>query len=311
VLKPKFLKLTSNRIIEAAKEIEIFKQVISKNNFSSLIILSESGFNEQIVLTLAKRNHIPVYLMQHGIYMDSFVAKDYSKFMGLLPVFSDKLISWGESLKNYALECGISEKKIEVLGCPFIDKITYNTLKSNPTSNVLIAISPPRVQHFSGYDSRILDEYEEMIFKICSILNKLKKKITLKLQPFYSQPEIIKKISQIFPDIKILQNQNITKLISSCDLFIALGYSTTIFEAQYHKKPVLSVKVNYEFNGEPNYIRTNSCITVNINDLLEIIKKIDSEPEFVDDLIRKGSFSVNQNTSNLETSSQKILEFLS
>ena len=108
----------------AISEIQITKQILEKYNPKSVVIWSENGFNEQIVMGLAKQRSIPVILFQHGgVIYDSAGAYDYNRFAGILPINSDKYIAWGESLKQYLINNGIESMKIHTTGSPLYDKI--------------------------------------------------------------------------------------------------------------------------------------------------------------------------------------------
>lgn len=47
-------------------------------------------------------------------------AKTLNEFFGVLPILSDKFLVWGESARNYALECGIPNEKIHIVGNPLL-----------------------------------------------------------------------------------------------------------------------------------------------------------------------------------------------
>ncbi|MGI0056564.1 MAG: hypothetical protein ACREAK_04230, partial [Nitrosarchaeum sp.] len=115
ILKPTFIRLFEARISEYIKEIEITKELLNKHHFSSILIWSESGVHEQIAIFLAKKLNIKIALIQHGLYDDTMEAHIFNQ-LGLLPNYSDKFLVWGETLKKYAISCGVPSEKIEVIG---------------------------------------------------------------------------------------------------------------------------------------------------------------------------------------------------
>ena len=84
---------------------------MKKHNFTSIVVWSENGFNEQIMISLAKKYKIPIILLQHGTYVDDLKAKDFNIFSGILPIKSDWFSVWGKEMLEYSKKCGISEKK--------------------------------------------------------------------------------------------------------------------------------------------------------------------------------------------------------
>ena len=78
-LKPNLIKIFQNKIIDSIYEIEFAKFFLLNHNLKSVIILSEAGFTEQIILSLAKKLSITVILLQHGVIVDSPSALNYNK----------------------------------------------------------------------------------------------------------------------------------------------------------------------------------------------------------------------------------------
>ena len=78
-LKPNLIKIFQNKIIDSIYEIEYAKFFLVNHNLKSVIILSEAGFTEQIILSLAKKLSITVILLQHGVIVDSPSALNYNK----------------------------------------------------------------------------------------------------------------------------------------------------------------------------------------------------------------------------------------
>ena len=87
--------------------------MLKKQNCSGIVVWSENGFNEQIVIGVSKKLKIPVILLQHGIYADDPKANEQNKFSGLLPLKSDKFAVWGKAMSDYAKNYGIDTEKIE------------------------------------------------------------------------------------------------------------------------------------------------------------------------------------------------------
>ena len=86
---PHFIVYFKKRALEFIKEIQLAKQLLNKFNFSFILLHSEVGPNEKILLRLAKLKKIPTFLLQHGIINDSVDAYDYNVYRGVIPIDSD------------------------------------------------------------------------------------------------------------------------------------------------------------------------------------------------------------------------------
>ena len=143
ILKPFFKNMLEKRIPEYVTEIELSKKLFNQYNFSSILIMSENGPNEQIAISLAKKFKIKVALIQHGLYDDAADTYDFNN-LSVLPRSSDKFLVWGEILKNYAINCGISAEKIEIVGSPTYDDFFLKTKNSDfNDSFILLATTNP------------------------------------------------------------------------------------------------------------------------------------------------------------------------
>ena len=55
------------KLLESIREIEYAKLFLKNCDIDSVIILSESGFTEQIIINLTKHLSKKIILLQHGI----------------------------------------------------------------------------------------------------------------------------------------------------------------------------------------------------------------------------------------------------
>ena len=260
-LKENFTKLCKKRILDAIEEIEISNEFLKKHDCASIVVWSENGFNEQIMISLAKKYKIPIILLQHGSYVDDLKAYDFNIFSGLLPIKSDWFSVWGKEMLEYSKKCGISEKKIIVSGSPVHDKFLDNKqLKNNEYENcILLAPTAPRKYYINGLIVEEIENYEKIIEEICQVVLKTKKQLIVKQHPQAHEHDISNLIKKIDPSIKILKQGDITKIIEKCDAVIQVGLSTAILEAQALGKPAISIEVNYEW-ALPQFIQKRSML---------------------------------------------------
>ena len=310
-LKGNFTKLCKKRILDAIEEIEISNEFLKKHDCASIVVWSENGFNEQIMISLAKKYKIPIILLQHGTYVDDLKAKDFNIFSGILPIKSDWFSVWGKEMLEYSKKCGISEKKIIVSGSPVHDKFLDNKqLKNNEYENcILLAPTAPRKYYINGLIVEEIESYEKIIEKICQVVLKTKKQLIVKQHPQAHEHDISNLIKKIDPSIKILKQGDITKIIEKCDAVIQVGLSTVILEAQALGKPAISIEVNYEW-ALPQFIQKDQCLRITINDLEMHLNKIINNNEYKNEIIQKGFSAINGNLANIGMASNLFLKFL-
>ena len=86
LLKPYLLELFDEKILGIIVEIENSKKFISEKKPSAIIVLTENGITEQILLKLAKKYSIKTVLLQHGSMLDSNNAIEYNRSQGVFPI---------------------------------------------------------------------------------------------------------------------------------------------------------------------------------------------------------------------------------
>jgi len=312
ILKPAFMELTKKRIHEAIQEIDLTKRLLEKYKFSSILVWSEIGFNEQIMIKLAKRINIPVVLIQHGLYYDTSQAYEFNKLAGIFPFNSSKFVVWGKVLRQYAVDVGILPEKIEILGSPLHDKIFERKLENSNLQNdfILLATSSPVNNLVNDLTVKTREKYEETIKKICQIVSKMDKKLVIKLHPFSEELDITKLAKEIDPKITVIKAGDFLSLVQSCEIFITIDLSTTILEAQILKKPVISISVKDYGFGEPEVFRSNSCIRTDIDNFESILNQMLSDPNFRQSVIENGDKFIDNYFSNQGKAAEELLSFL-
>jgi len=191
-MKSMLLELCQKRFLEAIFEIEITKQLFKKYKFKSVVVWSESGFNEQIVIHVAKKFKIPIVLVQHGMAWETPEISKMKDFDGVSPIKSDKFLVWGEILDEFSKKHGIKSDKLEILGSPLYDEIFRKIKSGSPLSDdfVLLATSTPVKSIVQHLKIKTIGEYENVIQKICEIVSKQNEKLVIKLHPFQDESDI-------------------------------------------------------------------------------------------------------------------------
>ena len=312
-IKPNFVKLCKKRVLEAVQEIEMSDEVIKNSGASSIIVLSENGFNEQIILQLAKKHNIDVLLLQHGMYLETLELKESNIFLGGdFPILSSKFLTWGTHTKNYAKKCGFS-KKTHVIGSPAHDTLFKNNSDNSLVNDgfILLATSSPQQNQLFDLTINNLEVYEKTIKDVCKIAAKLKKQLIIKLHPFQEEQNIKKMVAGLGEQITLTNRGNIEDLIKSCDIFLVNDFSTTMLDAMIIGKPVIAIQTkNRNVKEKPKIFTTGCCVECNINTLEKEIKEI-LDTNKRERMIENGNEYVKKFMSNQGNSSEKLLELLS
>ena len=312
VIKQDFLNLCKKRILESINEIEITKKLFEENKISCVLILSESGFNEQIVIGLTREKKIPTILIQHGLYWETLENRESDEFEGIFPNESDKFLVWGKITEKYAIDCGYS-KKTENLGSLIHDKVfdLKNIISNNKKNYILLATSSPATNEAYDLTVKTLENYEKAIETICKTVSKMNKKLIIKFHPFQEEQDIEPIVKMIDKKIVVKKVGNILPLVESCEIFLTIDYSTTMLEALILNKPIISIHVkDRSFKQLPPIFDLNACIQTTIENFETTLTKVLDDADLRTNIIKNGQKFVDNYLSHKEYSVQKTLRFL-
>jgi len=276
------------------------------------LLLSETGFDEQILVNVAKKNNVPIILLQHGLVtnFENDEVREFHLFVGGFPKLADKFISAGNAVTKYVESFNIESNKIVTLGSPIFDKL-FGVKKNNQDSDyILLATSSPQKNIASHLKISSRESYESTIRKICETIMNLDEKLIVKMHPFQEELDITNIVKEIEPSIPVLKGGDTISLINNCKIFIAIDLSTTILEAQILDKPVISIPVLYIGDNKPVIFSSNSCLQSSIDNFENDLKKILHDEIFRNNLKSKGKKFVANYLSNVGKSSEKIINFL-
>tara|TARA_B100001179_G_scaffold233044_1_gene228746 strand:+ start:1638 stop:3521 length:1884 start_codon:yes stop_codon:yes gene_type:complete len=311
-IKPSFVKLCKKRVLDAVQEIELADEVIKNSDVSSIIVSSENGFNEQVVLHLAKKHNIKTLLLQHGMYWETMENKEGNIFLGGdFPILSSKILTWGTQTEKYAKECGFS-KKTHVIGSPSHDILFNDRSDTNLVNDgfILLATSSPQQNQVFDLSIDNLEAYEKTIKDVCKIAQNLSKQLIIKIHPFQEERDIKKIVEDMGDHVTVTKNDNIVDLIKSCDTFLVNDLSTTMLDALIIGKPVISIQTKNRYMKElPKIFTAGCCVKCNISSLEKEIKEILTTDKRTR-MIKNGNKFVKEFISNQGSSSKKLLEFL-
>ena len=312
-----FITYFKKRALEFIKEIQLAKELLNKFHFSFILLHSEVGPNEKILLQLAKLKKIPTFLLQHGLFNDSVESHDHNVYTGVLPIESDHAIVWGKIYEDYFRQIGISEEKIHTIGTPIFDNLKNLNSVDGQEGYVLLATSGPTKEVAVDLTIESIEKNIEAIKKIAEIVVSCNKKLVVKLHPSpdeYDPSKILKKIN---PEIKIIKTGNIAELIKKCVLLIVIDVSTSIIDAHLLGKPVISVAVEidqamrkFAKTGLPTVLENNSCALANISSFEKIFYQMINDDEFRKKIIKNANESIQKHISFPRDGATALLTFL-
>ncbi len=311
ILKPKFKELFTKRVFEFVPEIEITKRLLEKYHFSSVLVLSEIGSTEQIIVKLAKQLGIKIVLLQHGLFYDSGSQSAYkmNKFQGVFPIDADKYVVWGNIEETHQLKYNISKDKLQVLGSPSSDSI-FDIKTTNKTQDfILLATSGPLKENALDLTVETIQKNQQTIRKICQAVSQMNKNLVIKLHPSQDEFDPTKIAKEIDPRIIIQKTGNPTQLVQSCEVLVVIDASTIILDAHLLKKPVISVLVKDSDYGIPSVLQ-NSCVMTDMNNFEITLKRVLTDVTFKNELINKGTNYVNQYLVKQGEASKELLNLL-
>ena len=306
-IKPLLIKLCKKRFLEAAKEIELAKILLNKYSFSKILLFNESAMVEQIILQFGKKQKIPVFVLQHGLFYDSKERLTENHFQRLIPKNSNNVIVWGNHFKNYLLNNGVDSNKIKVLGSISFDDIFQNRILSkNNSESILLASDPLAFNRSIDLSIKQKELYRHTVEQICKVVSQNNKKLIIKTHPQKNQheQEIVKKID---PTISVYHSGDIHPLIKSSDLVITTDVTTVILESMILQKPVISVRMK-EHYGKPEIF--NYCNQISLDSLDSWIKSFYANSEIKNKMISKGNEFLKIYFKNGGNASNETLKFL-
>ena len=305
-----FITYFKKRALEFIKEIQLTKELLNKFHFSFILLHSEVGPNEKILLQLAKLKKIPTILLQHGLINDSVDCYDHNVCRGVVPIESDHAIVWGKVNEDYFRQIGIPEEKIHTIGTPIYDNLKGLNSIDNREGYVLLATSGPTKEDAFDLTIELIEKNIETIKKIAEIVVSHNKKLIVKLHPSPDEYDPSKILRKINPEIEIIKTGNIAELIKKCILLIVIDESTSILDAHLLRKPVLSVAVKAEEFGLPTVLKNNSCALTDISSFEKIFYQMINDDGFRNKIIKNANKSIQKYISFPYNGATTLLTFL-
>jgi len=309
IIKPIWKNLIFSRINEIIFEIDMAKYFIKNNKINSIIVFSEVGMTEQIIVSLSQKYSIPTFLLQAGLYWDTPEAHEMNTAQTVYPVKSDKFLVWGKTSQNDAITNGLLKpENVIPIGSPRYDGL-FET-ENVDEDYILFAVTGPRKMNVRDLKISTYLNHENSIEQICKIVSKLGKKLIIKLHPGSDEYNITEFVKSINPEIEVITTGDILPLIRSCSAMIVTRLSTAMLECQILKKPVIYVPIFDENFGTPEIFKSNSCVFSSLDKLEFDLNKLQNDSNFKQNIINSANIFIKNYFNNPNHASNSLVEFL-
>jgi len=309
-IKPIIQKLFEKKVEEIARDIQTIKTLFQRIKIDTIMISSEIGITEQIVISESKKHGIKLILLQHGIYYDTKEAVGTNLSKGLYPIKSDKFLVWGKISENNLKNIGIIEPtKLKIIGHPKYDSWKSISMGKD-SSSVLLTLTGPEHMFIQGHQISNIIKFENHVEQICRSVVAMEKKLIIKIHPSFHVFDFSEMIKKISSDIEIISTGSIMELINSCDIMIATNYTTAILESYLLQKPVICLPI-IDYNlGIPTLFDFNAETNISIEKLQMTLEKLLHDKNFKNKTIQRQDEFVKNYLTERENSSKKLLEYI-
>ena len=309
-IKPIIQKLFEKKVEEIARDIQTIKTLFQRIKIDTIMISSEIGITEQIVISESKKHGIKLILLQHGIYYDTKEAVGTNLSKGLYPIKSDKFLVWGKISENNLKNIDIIEPtKLKIIGHPKYDSWKSISMGKD-SSSVLLTLTGPEHMFIQGHQISNIIKFENHVEQICRTVVAMKKKLIIKIHPSFHVFDFSEMIKKISSDIEVISTGSIMELINSCDIMIATNYTTAILESYLLQKPVICLPI-IDYNlGTPTLFDFNAETNISIEKLQMTLEKLLHDKNFKNKTIQRQNEFVENYLIDRENSSKKLLEYI-
>ena len=287
-MKGKFMAIAMNRSSEMVYIDTLIKIIFEKFEFGKILEWADSAFEEKIIIHNARKNKIPIVILQHSIISQVQKYDKFIPFQPTIPSLNSKIAVYGETTKKFLLSKNVPENKILVTGSPRHDDFFKSTIKNYKNSILIATTSASSIYNSNGRDIKSYEKWEKSIEIILKSIKKYSdKKPIIKLHPskeFYEIQSFIKKIDDSIPIYKDIKPND---LLNTCDLLIVTNVSTILLEAMILKKPTILISTQDQNTDEEIFVKNNATLYVqDLESIEKSIKKILTDIEFRNKLIK-------------------------
>lgn len=199
--------------------------------YSYGLVYSDSNPYENILVQYMKRKGIYTGTLQHGL----FDKRAYWRGLEYRTSVADDFLAWSEYIKDLAMECGMSEQKIKVLGIPrYIRTIKVNKEEKNHIFGVILGNR----------------EYDEENKRLIGFANRLAGdqglKYRLRYHPNCKGDEYDRKVKEQFLVQAAKQKEEISEMCNACDFMLIGSGTSVIIDLIYLQQPFMQYSMHQD-----------------------------------------------------------------
>ena len=312
-IKDSFTKMCTSRFIDSIERIMLLNQFFTNHNVSVILEWAETAPHEKEVIHVGKKFYKTSIMLQHAMSASGTMWDKAGRFFSFFSssLNSEKQIVWGEITKQYAIRYNHNPKNIIPMGSPRHDKF-FQAKKVDGRGIILLATTG--ISEFFAETSTTSNylKFNNFVREVCRAVKNLDdKKLVIKPHP---QPDfvnnIIDLIKKIDPQIEIVLDTDLVKLINSSELLITFNNSTIALESMILNKPTISLQTD-KWAEESEITKKHGVISISkIEDIEPTINRILNDSSFKSEVLKNSEIFVEEYFSNRGTASKSLAKFL-
>ncbi len=219
------------------------KKILNTKSYSYGLVYNDSNPYENVLVQLMKQKGIYTATLQHGI----FDKHGYWKGLEFRASVADDWLAWNPYTKELAMECGIPEEKIKVLGIPrYIIPITVDRKAEKRIFSIILG------------EKSLLDENRKLIEFANILAREQGLKYFVRYHPTCKDGEYNTFIDKQFYVSRNNQGETVSEMCEKSDFSLVGSGTSMIIDLIYLKQPFLQYYEQWdgkEYRGRRNYFR--------------------------------------------------------
>ena len=236
------------------------KRYLDAKFYSYGLVYNDSNPYENVLVQIMRQKGMYTATMQHGL----FDKHGYWKGLEFRTSVADDWLAWNSHTKELAMECGIPEKKIKVLGIPrYIHPVKSAEKNKNKTFCVVLGSKK------ASQENKKMIQYANTLAKNQGMQYFLRCHPTCKEREFYA---LINEQCQK----KDGTEESINQMCEQSDFCLIGSGTSMVIDLIYLKQPFLQYYQEWdgnEYKGRKNYFRNEE----------ELLKQIKQKAMFLDE----------------------------
>lgn len=226
---------------------------LSAKEYSYGLVYNDSNPYEHMLVQVMKQKGIYTGTMQHGL----FDKKGYWKGLEFRTSVADDWLAWNPYTKDLAMECGISENKIKVLGIPrYIEPIKLAKTERTRLISVILG------------EKSLTEENQELIEFANMISKENHFKYFLRYHPSCKGDEYDSFIDKDVYIDRVSIQETVNQMCEQSDFSLIGSGTSMVIDLIYLEQPFVQYYEQYqggEYLGRNNYFRDSDELRTQVH----------------------------------------------